>query len=156
VLIGDSLPFDEGWSVVEGDLYDISSRVKEYDSEARLVREDESGALGLARYVRNPTFARGCEVLVLTVRSLDPATGQQLHGVPDARVTRHQQIADGHRIHSLKVWARRRRDGMEAKRAAQQAARSEWSRGQAHEYVWRHNRVDLGRKPFAPITKEIH
>ena len=92
------------------------------------------------------------EVIVLSCYSLDPRTSERMTGVPDARVITHQRMSDGYTIANLNVFNRRRRDAMRAERAAQAQERAEWSRAQAHEYVWRRNRVDLGRKPFAALS----
>lgn len=154
MLIGSELPFDEGWFVVEGDLYDVHRRVKEYDPDALLVRDSESGHLGLARFNPSTPITPG-GAYILSATCLDPRTSEPLSGEPDPRVLSFQRIADGHRIDNLTVWARRRRDAMAAQRAAQKAERSEWSRAQAHELVWRRNRVDLGRRPLAVVSKDI-
>ncbi len=153
MLTGNALLLDPGWSTVEGDLYDISRRVQEYDSEARLVREDQSGALGLGRLIRSEMHPE--PVVVFVVHCLDYRTGQRLYGEPDPRVLTHQRIADGHRIKSTSKWIRTRRDAMRAERQAESAARGEWSRDKASEYVWRHNR-DNGRRLSMQVSKEIH
>ena len=154
MLIGQELPLDPGWRIVEGDLYDISRRVQEYDPDARLVREDESGAFGLARCATNHPLLPG-EVITLAARCLDYRDKQPLTGTPDARVVIHQRIADGYTIDNLNVFNRRRRDAMRAERAAIADERAEWSASHAKEYVWRRNRVDLGRKPFASIPRQV-
>ena len=154
MLLGATLPLDPGWRVVEGDLHDISRRVQEYDPDARLVRDDQSGALGLARIMRGSALMPE-DFMIFAAHSLDPETGQRLYGEPDARVTRHQRIADGHTIANTTVWARRRRDALAAQRDAQKAERSEWSREHAKEFVWRRNRIDLGRRPTTHVPKEI-
>ena len=155
MLIGSELPYDAGWHLVEGDLYDITRRVKEYDPQAALVRDSETGHLGLARFNDNSPLQPG-GVYLLSATCLDPRTRSPLHGEPDARVLSYQRIADGHQIKNLTVWARRRRDAMAAQRAAEKASRREWSDDMAKEYVWRRSRVDLGRKPFTSVSKEIH
>ena len=155
MLIGSELPFDEGWYEVEGDLHDVHRRVKEYDPLALLVRSSESGHLGLARFNQDSPLIPG-GAYFLSVTCLDPVTKAPLQGEPDGRVCSFQRIADGHRIDNLTVWTRRRRDAMAAQRAADKAEKAEWSRGHAHEFVWRHSRIDKGRKPFAAIPKEIN
>lgn len=154
MLLGATLSLDSGWRVVEGDLHDISRRVQEYDPDARLVRDDQSGALGLARVMRGNVLMPE-EFLTFVAYSLDPATGQRLYGEPDARVTRHQRLADGHTIANTTVWARRRRDALAGQRDAQKAERSEWSREQAKEFVWRRNRIDLGRRPTVAVPRAV-
>lgn len=154
MLVGDRLPLDPDWSVVEGDLYDISRRVREYDSEARLVRNDQSGALGLARVMpAESEFPAG--TIVFAAYCLDPASAQRMYGEPDGRVLKHQMIADGHRIQNHTVWVRRRRDAMRAERDAEQRGRAEWSREMAKELVWRRNHVDLGRRSSFQIPRQV-
>ncbi len=155
MLPGSELPFDEGWYAVEGDLHDIHRRVKEYDPDALLVWNSESGELGLARFNRMTTLQPG-GAYIFSTACLDPVTRLPLTGEPDARVCTFQRIADGHKISNHTVWVRRRRDALAALRAKQKAERMEWSRAHAKEFVWRRNRVDLGRKPFATVSKEIH
>lgn len=148
--LGPELPYDPGWEAVEDDLYSISDRVRQFDSEALLVRESGSGRLGIAR------FSPPMRAHTLAVICMDPETKAPLINCPDGRVLRFMRIADGHaRIHDINGWVRKRRDAVAAKREADLQARREWSRGMAHEAVWRRNRVDLGRKPFAVIPKEI-
>lgn len=138
---------------MEGDLYDISTRVREYDPSARLVRDDQSGALGLARIIRYPGMPT--EGIVFSTYSLDPATGRRLYGEPDGRILKHQQIADGHRIQNHTAWVRRRRDLMRAEREKEKEHRREWSREQAKELVWRRQNVDLGRRTSFAIPKAV-
>ena len=153
--IGSELPFDTGWHFVEGDLYDIHRRVKEYDPLAALVRDSETGQLGLARFNPSTPIVPGGAYIFSAV-CLDPLTSEPLTGEPDARVVTFQRIADGHRITNHTTWVRRRRDALAKQREADRAAKAEWSRGHAHEFVWRHSRIEKGRRPFAHITKEIH
>lgn len=154
MLIGSELPYDFGWHVIEGDLHDIHRRVREYDKDAALVWNSESGQLGLARF--NPmTVLEPGGAYLFSVVCMDPATRLPLTGEPDARVLSHQRIADGHQIGNLTTWTRRRRDILAAQRAKEKAQRMDWSRAQAKELMWRRSRVDLGRKPFASIPKEI-
>jgi len=155
LLLGTELPFDPGWHVVEGDLYDISARVKEYDEDVALVRDADTGHLGLARLNRLiPNAPDGA--FLLAVQCIDPINGGPLAGEPDARVTLYQRIADKHRTsESPRVWARRRRDALAAERAAHRIANADWNDSMAHEFVWR-RRAELGRQPSIPVTKEIH
>lgn len=149
--LGPELPHDPGWEPVEDDLYNISDRVRQYDKDAQLVRESESGRLGIAR------FSDPMREFVLSVVCMDPETKAPLVNCPDGRVLQFMRIADGHaRINDINGWVRKRRDALAAKREAEKAARREWSLSMAHEAVWRRSRVDLGRKPFAQVTKEIH
>jgi hypothetical protein len=148
--LGPELPYDPGWEAVEDDLYSISDRVRQFDSGALLVRESGSGRLGIAR------FSGPVQAHTLAVVCMDPETKAPLVDCPDGRVLRFMRIADGHnRINDINGWVRKRRDALAAKREAEKQSRREWSRGMAHEAVWRRARVDLGRKPFAAIPKEI-
>lgn len=154
--LGPELPYDPGWEAVEDDLYSISDRVREYDEDALLVRESGSGRFGIAHFNRLTNLRPG-GCYMLAAICMDPETRAHLRGTPDARILRFMRIADGHRrIGDINAWVRRRRDAMAAKREADKAQRREWSRGMAHEAVWRRNRVDLGRKPFAVVPKEIN
>jgi hypothetical protein len=153
--LGPELPLDPGWEVVEDDLYHISERVREYDADACLVRESGSGRLGIGRFNRLTDLIPGGYIMLAAV-CMDPETKAPLTKAPDGRVLQFMRIADGHsRIHDVNGWVRKRRDLLAAQREAQKNARREWSRGMAHEAVWRRSRVDLGRKPFAAINKEI-
>lgn len=148
--LGPELQYDPGWEAVEDDLYNISDRVRQYDKDAQLVRESGSGRLGIARF--NPSM----QTHLLSVMCMDPETRAPLASCPDGRVLQFMRIADGHaRIKDINGWVRKRRDLLAAQRESQKAGMREWSRGMAHEAVWRRNRVDLGRKPFAAISKEI-
>lgn len=154
--LGPDLPYDPGWQQVEDDLYAISERVRLYDADAQLVREVGSGRLGIARFNKAAGLTPD-GVFLLAALCMDPDTRAPLGGCPDGRVLRFMRIADGHsRIRDVNGWVRKRRDALAAQREAQLRERRAWSRGMAHEAVWRRNRVDLGRRPFAHVTKEIH
>jgi hypothetical protein len=154
--LGPELPFDPGWEVVQDDLYHISDRVKEYDSDAVLVRESGSGRLGIGRFNRLTDLVPGGYVMLAAV-CMDPETKAPLDKAPDGRVLQFMRIADGHnRIRDINGWIRKRRDLLAAQREAQKAPMREWSRSMAHEAMWRRSRIDLGRRPFAVINKEIH
>lgn len=94
MLLGSRLPGPvAGWRFVEKDLHDIARQVTEYDAKARLVREDGSGHLGLARYVDGDRFfIRPQWVLARKLHDLD--TDLPLTREPDARVMRFMRSTD--------------------------------------------------------------
>lgn len=118
MLLGSRLPGPvAGWRFVEKDLHDIARQVKEYDAKARLVREDGSGHLGLARYVDADRFFGPAHwVLVRTIHDLD--TDLPLSREPDARVMRFMRAADSrgrnmrkwHERSKVAQWMREKRD----------------------------------------------
>lgn len=104
MLLGQRLPGAyRGWRVVEKDLYDIAARLREYDPDARLVREDGSGHLGLA--VRRKTVLRG-DHIAFARRMHDLDTDLPLSGCPDGRVLRFARGADSRRITNWAEWWR--------------------------------------------------
>lgn len=154
MLLGDELPLDPGWRLVENDLHDIHRRVREIDQDARLVREDGTGRLGLARFNSAAGLNPG-GAFVLSTWCIDPATRADLTGEPDGRVIQFQRIADGHKITDLKGFTRKRRDALAARRERVKQERREANKPFAQEYAWRRERIDNGRRPRAAITKEI-
>ena len=107
--LGDHLQTEiyADWRFVEDDLYGIAERVKEYDGEARLVRQDESGHLGLARLMPGD-FMPGCAGTWLVARRLsDPETGEPLTGEPDQRVLTEQRSSDFFRVQDPVRWRKR-------------------------------------------------
>ena len=106
MLLGQKMPGEvTGWRFVEKDLHDIASRVTEYDSDARLVREDGTGHLGLARWMPSwGKIAGGYWFLARVIHDLD--TDLPLRGEPDGRVMRFMRAADN-RGRDLTDWARR-------------------------------------------------
>lgn len=74
------------WRFVEADLYDIVRRVKEYDSDAALVRSDRDGQLGIARKAPNLAFISGTEWVL--------ARPLEMYGEPDARVIQTMRESD--------------------------------------------------------------
>lgn len=97
-----------GWRFVESDLHDIASRVTEYDQDARLVREDETGQLGLARWQHsNLLCAGGYWALARAIHDLD--TDLPMMGEPDARVIRFQRATDSYG-RNLRKWYEKSQD----------------------------------------------
>ena len=94
-----------GWRFVESDLHDIASRVTEYDPDARLVRNDESGQLGLARWLKSDLLCGG-GYWALARELFDLDTDKPLRGEPDGRVCRFQRAADSWG-RNLREWHRK-------------------------------------------------
>lgn len=104
MLLGRKMPGPlAGWRFVESDLHDIAGRVSEYDRDARVVRNDDTGVLALARRHRGPLGDRW--LLAREIHDLD--TDRPLTGEPDGRVLRFQRAADS-RNRDLADWRRRR------------------------------------------------
>lgn len=94
MLLGARMPGPiSGWRFVERDLHDIASRVRDYDADARLVREDRSGQLGLARWQQSNAFMGG-GYWTVAKRMFDLDTDLPLDGEPDGRVLRIQRASD--------------------------------------------------------------
>jgi hypothetical protein len=106
LLLGRQMPGPvRGWRFVEDDLYDIASRVTEYDQDARLIRQDGSGVLGLARWVQTDLSATGGYWFF--VREIhDLTTDLPLDGEPDARVISWMRASDNRRIRNWAEWNR--------------------------------------------------
>ena len=135
----------EDWRFVEGDLHDISTRVTEYDSEARLARQNDSGQLGLARRIVSP-FDGGGHIWVIARRLLDKETGEPLTGEPDARVLEEQQSSDAFRCQDLDRWRRAQERMWILEEEAKHARSVEENMANAEEFVWTFRKKDLGRK----------
>jgi len=111
LLLGQMMPGPvSGWRFVEKDLHDIAGRVREYDADARLVREDGSGQLGLARWQKSNLFNNGGYwTLARAMHDLD--TDAPLTGEPDARCLRFQRSTDSWG-RSLRKWQERSKHAM--------------------------------------------
>lgn len=93
MLLGQKLPAPyQTWRVVEGDLYDVAGRVREYDPEARLVRNDQTGQLGLGVWHKTHPIPGGALTLAREMFDLD--TDAPLIGEPDPRALRCQRGYD--------------------------------------------------------------
>lgn len=136
----------EDWRFVEEDMHNISERVTEYDGEAKLARQEETGHLGLARRINSPFDGHGGYVWLIARRLHDEDTGEPLTGEPDKRVLDEQRRADAFRIDNLDRW-RKTQERMwvleeEVRRAKEVAAQM----ANAEEFVWNFRKKDLGRK----------
>lgn len=140
-----------GWRPVEDDLHGIAGRVMEYDPDARLVREDETGHLGIMRWITSDVFiGGGYWAFVRTMHDLDtdvPLT------FPDARVIRWMRSSDS-RGRSLRKWAETSKYAhwMREKRA-EDAMRDE-NREHAERFV-NALKKDVSARPRAVIPASI-
>lgn len=154
MLLGDRMAGAySDWRVVEDDLYDIANRVMEYDREARLVRQDGTGRLGLARYIENH-YMTGQRGLAFAREIVDMETDRHLTGEPDNRVIRFMRAADSHRIKDLRKWYARSFDAQQRREAASDWAEYEAQRDPAERFVHA-MRKDLSAKPFAAISRSV-
>lgn len=98
MLLGPQMPTDTqpAWRFVESDLLGVARRVREYDPDARLVRQDVSGQLGLARFVR-PCPAADSGSWKLARLLYDLRDDSPLDGEPDQRVLECQLAFDAWR-----------------------------------------------------------
>lgn len=147
MLLGSELLTAPGWRFVEGDLYGVAGRVREYDRDARLVREDQTGRLGIARQV-NGRVLLACECM-------DWDTQRPLTGEPDPRVLIDMRHRDSHQIKSLRVWNRRHRDAREKRERADFMAMSESNGEHAERMVHTIGRKDRGIRNFASIPRGV-
>ena len=153
MLLGDRLDGAyTDWRVVEDDLYHVAGRVREYDSEARLLRQEGTGLLGLGRYVEN-YYLTGTRGLAFVRPVVDMNTDVPLRGVPDARVIKWMWWNDGHRI-DIKRAQRRSDEAYFAREARNDARTVETFMEPAERYVHA-MRDDLSAKPFAAIPRGV-
>ena len=151
MLLGQRLPgAHSGWRVVEGDLHDIAGRVREYDPDARLVREDGTGQLGLAVWQRKHAYIPG-GAFAFAKRMFDPDTDLPLTHA-DGRVLRVQRGSDSRRFADLRVWHRMVAKA-EAEREAREAAEIHESYGDHAERFVHALSKDVPAKPRAFIPR---
>ncbi len=149
MLLGTELPLDPGWRVVEGDLYNISRRVREYAPDARLVCDPQTGELGLAHFNRFSNIIPGGS-MQLARTCVDWRTGEALVGTPDARVITDMRYSDSYQIKNQTVWNRKQRDRRHAREAAKDARMSDWSDPYAERMAWEMTRNDFHHP--APVS----
>lgn len=122
-----------GWRFVEKDLYEVARRVTEYDRDARLVRQDGTGQLGLARWVKsNVLLGGGYWALARELHDLD--TDAPLNGEPDARILRCQRSYDSWG-RSLRRWHERSKDAAWRREAREQDEIHEVNTEHAERFV---------------------
>ena len=154
MLVGSPLPgtlFGD-WRFVDGDLYGVAGRVREYDKDARLITNDER-KLALARWV--PIYGRlagGAWALARWCK--DPETGEQLVGEPDARVLRDMRAADSHR-RNMKQYALRQRDAEVQHDRSRREKLIEAEMPYAERMAWLAYRKDNNNQTFASVPKGI-
>lgn len=144
----------EDWRFVEEDMHNISGRVTEYDSEAKLARQDETGHLGLARRITSP-FDGGGHIWVIARRLHDQETGEPLTGEPDARVLNEQQSSDAFRVSDLPRWRKAQERMWIINEEVRRAREIEQNMGNAEEFVWNFRRKDLGRKDSILVPSSV-
>ena len=154
MLLGPSMPAPySDWRFVEADLYDTVSRVREYDDDARIVRQDGTGHLALARWHRESTLIRGGRWLF--ARELhDLVTDLPLTGEPDGRVVAFMRATDSRRISDIHRWIRRVRTS-ELRAQARQDAEVIEGEGDHAERMVHAMRRDVGMKRSAYISREV-
>lgn len=145
MLLGHPLPAPySAWRVVEGDLYDIAGRVREYDPDARLVANDETGQLGLG--VINQHSGR----MQLAREMFDSKTDRPLVGTPDGRVLRCQIAYDSRRFRDIRTWQRMVREAYHAGEERNDRATEETLAPLSEQYVHAYGK-DIGFKGRAFI-----
>lgn len=134
MLLGSRMPGPvRGWRFVENDLYGVARRVTELDGAARLIREDGTGQLGLARWVEPSHFHRGGWAFVRALN--DTKTDEPLMGEPDARVITWMRVSDSQRIRDMREWHRRAQDAEWRAEARQDAQFSEQNLDMAERFM---------------------
>lgn len=104
------------WRKVEDDLFGIAKKVTEYDDKAILVRQDETGHFGLARFIRAKDIPEGGAYMV--VHRFKDEKGNPLDGdEPDQRILNRQRETDAY-LQDSKRWVRASEMAMEAERQA--------------------------------------
>jgi hypothetical protein len=150
--IGSAL-YDD-WRFVEEDMHNISGRVTEYDSEAKLARHEETGHLGLARRINAP-FDGGGHIWVIARRLHDEETGDPLTGEPDKRVLDEQRRADAFRIDNLDRWRKAQERMWVLDQEVRHAREIESQMANAEEFVWTFRKKDLGRKDTILVPSSV-
>ena len=142
MLIGSPLPgIYSNWRFVDADLYDISRRVTEYDADCRLVRSDDTGQLGLARWIPLHALIHGGSwALVKWLH--DPATGEPLAGEPDQRILDSQIASDSFRLSNQRGTHRKLESDHERREARRRYQAMEENMPHAERMVWEHARND--------------
>lgn len=144
----------EDWRFVESDLYNIAERVTEYDSEARLARQNDTGNLGLARRIASP-FDGGGHIWVIARRLHDKETGEPLTGEPDARVIDEQQSSDAFRCADLPRWRKAQERMWILEEEAKHARDVESNMANAEEFVWTFRKKDMGMKNAILVPSSV-
>lgn len=153
MLLGQPMPGTvRGWRFVERDLHDIAGRVTEYDRDARLVRNDETGQLALARRHRSEVMG-GRERWLLARPLHDLDTDAPLTGEPDGRVLRCQRATDAWN-RDMREWRRRMQDSAWRREAREEQALYEENLSYAERFV-HELRHDVSARPRAYVPRGI-
>lgn len=145
----------EDWRFVEEDMHDISSRVTEYDSEAKLARQEGTGHLGLARRINSPFDGHGGHVWLIARRLHDEETCEPLTGEPDKRVLDEQRRADAFRVDNLDRWRKTQERMWILEEEVRHAREVEKQMESAEEFVWTFRKKDLGRKDAILVPSSV-
>ncbi len=149
MLLGQSLPAPySGWRFVDADLHDIASRVREYDPDSRLVRNDENGQLGLGVWHSRHEIPGGA--FTLAREMFDPVTDAPLAGEPDGRALRCQRGYDSRRFSDIRVWQRQVAEARVARETRKRIASEESFGDHAERYVHAYSK-DVPANPRAFI-----
>jgi len=141
-----------GWRAVEDDLHGIAGRVVEYDADARLVREDGTGHLGLMRWQNDSRLiAGGYWAFVRTLHDLD--TDLPLKGEPDGRVIRWMRSSDS-RGRDLRKWAEQSKHAHWMREKRTEDAMRDENREHAERFVSA-LRKDVTARPRAVIPADV-
>lgn len=154
MLLGPKVtgPVLTDWRFVEKDLHDIASRVREYDRDARLVREDETGHLGLVRWHPRPFLIAGGHWT--TPRAMfDLDTDKPLMGEPDGRVLRFQRASDSWG-RNLRDWYRRTQHAEWMQEKREQDEQYELNLDHAEHFVHALKK-DVSARPRAFVPRDI-
>lgn len=154
MLIGHKLPEPyPAWRFVEGDLHDIARRVQEYADEARLVRNENTGQLGLAVWYRQHQIEGGAFTLARELFDLE--TDKPLVGEPDARVLRCMRAYDSRRV-DMNDWFRRVAEAEKRREARNKKQSVDLHGDHAEQYVHRYGK-DMGatNKAFFPDRERV-
>ena len=92
--LGTEVPgiLTDKWLFVADDAHNIAQRVRDYDSESRLVAHAETHELAIARWVQ-ASFCPG-GAYIIAFKCFDPDTEEPIIGEPDARVLELLKRAD--------------------------------------------------------------
>jgi len=84
--LGEDVPgiLTDHWKFVAEDPGDYVNKVKQYDSEARLVIHVGTGVLGVARWIKADIAPEGAWMIAFRAR--DPESGELIQGDPDERI----------------------------------------------------------------------
>lgn len=141
----------QNWRFVESDLHDISRRVQEYDSEARLVCDVTDGQIGIARKVPSYLHLAG-GYWTIAIQFEDPDTGEPVRKA-DGRVLQTMGRMDSYRV-NLANHQERMRQRQFILEKQQENALSETNGDHAERFVHELRR-DVSARPRAFIPEKV-